>query len=107
MGSFINLNYFCLVKYTSAGHNHIQSIRLVNYTSSIPSKYASMLKSLKNKKQKTKKSTQKGDNDCRMSRGDWYGPKDQIDHSVGGGMGSRGNKGTDHTQRGISQLENA
>lgn len=86
MGSFINLDYFCLVKYTSAGHNHIQSIRLVNYTSSIPSKYASMLKSyfLKTKQNKIK-STQKGDNDCRMSRGDWYEPKDQIDHSQGKG----------------------
>lgn len=40
-----------------------------------------------------------------MSRGDWYEPKDQIDHSHGKRVagGTRGN----HTQRGISQLENA
>lgn len=64
------------VTYTSAGHNHIQSIRLENYMSSIPSIYAPMLKSyLKNQTNQKNKinSTQKGDNDCRMSRGDFYG----------------------------------
>lgn len=62
-----------------------------------------MLKSYLKKKQNKIKSTQKGDNDCRMSRGDWYEPKDQIDYS----QGKRGNKGKrPHTRRGISQLEN-
>lgn len=51
----LNLDCFCLVKYTSAGHNHVQSIRLVNYTSSISSKYASIQKiTLKNPQNKTK-----------------------------------------------------
>lgn len=40
-----------------------------------------------------------------MSRGDWYEPKDQIDHSQGNraaGVTER----KPHTGRGISQLEN-
>lgn len=44
--------------------------------SSIPSIYAPMLKSYLKKPNKPKNkinSTQKGDNDCRMSRGDLYG----------------------------------
>lgn len=41
--------------------------------SSIPSIYAPMLKSyLKNQTNQKINSTQKGDNDCSMSRGDWY-----------------------------------
>lgn len=100
----MNLDCFCLVKYTSAGHNHIQSIRLVNYTSSIPSKYASMSKSYF-KKQNKIKSTQKGDNDCRMSRGDGYEPKDQIDRSPR--KRAAGAMRRPRTGRGISQPENA
>lgn len=65
-----------------------------------------MLKSyfLKTKQNKIK-STQKGDNDCRMSRGDWYEPKDQL--TIVREKGSRGTKGKrPHTPRGTSQLEN-